>query len=292
MSLLIPVKYNNRGYPSNITPKIQEVAGHFDKKRIAPKLAYSLHTEYSFGKRELKSALIENFNTLSTSHKDFVPQLWFNIKWAEEFIEFIQRLVGDNKPPKIIEIHPAFDDYCKSIADFIKIYEIFEKGILTVFSDVEIVIENRFGSRYRKGNFLISTAEDLFELHQLINTKKLKLRIVLDFPQLFTSYRLTTGLFTREKIESVIQSVTYFRESISGIHIWGKKKYGNKIARAHMGNLDTYFEDENLKEDFLRCVFSLLDDGKPRYFVPEVNSNDKDLAIIVQDFIKFGFKFV
>ena len=44
---LILVKYRNYNY-GKYTPKIEEISAHFDVKSINPKIAYSLHTEYSY----------------------------------------------------------------------------------------------------------------------------------------------------------------------------------------------------------------------------------------------------
>ncbi len=291
MSFLIPIEYNKKKYPKDINANIQEIAAHFDKDKINPSPSYSLHTEYSFNKRKFNSSLIKKFKMLSESHKNFVPQLWYNVEWAKEFANFIICLVDKNNSPKIIEIHPPFDDYCDSIKKFIKIYEIFEKRMLKAFPNVEILIEHRTGTAYRGGKFLISNNEDLLELQKLIINKGLKLRIILDFPQLFTSYHLSTGRFTKEKIESVIRSIEGFKKSIKSIHLWGKKNYGKRLS-SHHGNLDTYFEDKKLKEVFLKEIFNLLNDGKTRYFVPEVQSSEEDIKFIVNDLKKVGFKFI
>lgn len=291
MTFLIPIQYGKRKYPKEIISRVQEIATHFDKDEIDPILDYSLHTEYSFGKRKLNSGLIKKFKLLSTSHKNNVPQLWTNTDWAKEFAEFIIFLVGNKKPPKIIEIHPPFNDYCNSINEFVEIYEIFEKKILESFPNVEILIEHRSGTIYKGGNFLISTYENLVELKKIILEKQLKLRFVLDFPQLFTSYHLSTGRFTEENIKSIIYSCEDFKTFVKSIHLWGKKYYGKRLI-SHMGNLDTYFGNKELKNTFLSAIFNLLNDGKRRYFVPEVNSTDEDLNLIIKDLKDIGFKFI
>ncbi len=45
-----------------------------------------------------------------------------------------------------------------------------------------------------------------------------------------------------------------------------------------------------MKECFLVGLHNLLNDGLPRFFVPEVNSN-QDVAAIVMDLQSIGFKF-
>jgi hypothetical protein len=49
------VKYHGQTYPREIPLRVEEVAGHFDIERINHSLRYSLHTEYSYGKRKFES---------------------------------------------------------------------------------------------------------------------------------------------------------------------------------------------------------------------------------------------
>jgi hypothetical protein len=291
MSIFIPIDYDGRRYPEDISPKIKEVAGNFDVPCIRPLKEYSLHAEYSYGKRKFDTNLISSFSTIKESHKDFVPKLWVSKKWAEEFGEFIIKLVGNNRAPKIIEIHPPFNDYC-NLNDFIEIYKVFEKGISDTYPDTEILIENRYGTLYRGGKFLVSNVTDLEKLCESINKNGLKLRVVLDVIQIFSSYNLGPGKFNTEKISSVIKSIYPIREMIKGVHLWGKKDYGSGRFVSHMGDLNTYFIQKNLKDIFLGELYNLLDDGNPRYFVPEVNSSDLDLRDIIEDLKEKGFKFV
>jgi len=292
MSIFIPIDYDGRRYPEDISPKIKEVAGNFDVAYIRPLKEYSLHTEYSYGKRRFDTNLISGFTTIRESHKDFVPRLWASEAWALEFSEFISKIVGGNRPPKIIEIHPPFNDYCPSIEDFIEIYQVFERSISKQYPETEIFIENRYGTLYRGGKFLISKADEVERLCRSISRMSLKLRIVLDFPQLFSAHNLGPGKFTEDKIVSLMRTVYPFREFIKGVHLWGKKDYGSGKQLSHMGDLDTYFVEKDLKEIFLKELYDILDDGIERYFVPEVNSSDVDLRNIIQDLKEYGFKFV
>ena len=292
MSIFIPIDYDGRRYPEDISPKIKEVAANFDMAYLRPLKEYSLHTEYSYGKRKFNSDAISNFNTIKESQRDFVPMLWANEKWAMEFSDFIFKIVGNNRPPKIIEIHPPFNDYCTCIEDFLKIYGLFEESISKKYPETNIFIENRYGTLYRGGKFLISKADEIENLCKVISRMSLKLRIVLDFPQLFSAYNLGPGKFTEDKIVSLMRAVNPFREYVRGVHLLGKKDYGTGRQVSHMGDLDTYFVEKELKEIFLKELYDLLDDGIQRYFVPEVNSSDQDLRSIIEDLKRYGFKFV
>ena len=54
------VKYHKQAYPSDIPLRLEEVAGHFDIKKICPDSPYSLHTEYSYGSRFLKTRFFKS----------------------------------------------------------------------------------------------------------------------------------------------------------------------------------------------------------------------------------------
>jgi len=295
MSLLIPIKYSKRIYPKEIQPKIEELAGHFDKTafNINPKMEYSLHTEYSFGKRKLNSEILKEFPNIKHSHKNFIPQLWKSKEWSQEFSLFIKKLVGDNKPPKIIEIHPPFTDYCKTFQNFLENYEVFENNILKCFPKVDILIENRYGTMYSGGKFLLTNAEDVISLVKSLNLSNLRLRIAFDVIQMFSAYNLTPKNINIRAIREILETLKVCVSKIRGIHIWGKKLNESGRLLSHIGNLNTYFNyNNNLKLVFLSELKEFLNDLNPRYFLPEVNSGNEDLKSITHDFISIGFKFI
>ena len=115
--MLIPIKYHNKNYPGHIKPQITEIAGHFDISSIPKVTSFSLHTEYSYGKRKFSSMHINNYNELRVSEKNGISQLWFSDKWSSEFANFIKDLCAD-EIPHIIEIHPPFNDYTDSMKIF------------------------------------------------------------------------------------------------------------------------------------------------------------------------------
>ena len=152
------VEYNNIPYPEGYHAHIKEVAGHFDKSTIEPVDVYSLHTEYSYGKRKFDSILISSFPTLKNAHKNGVPQLWFSNEWASQFADFVIALTTDLTAPTTVEVHPPFNDYCTP-EQFAERFQVFENKIHSIYPNTEIVIENRAGSIYRGGklvSFLIS----------------------------------------------------------------------------------------------------------------------------------------
>lgn len=73
MVLFEMVKYHARTYPSDIPLRREEVAAHFDVATIKMGTSYSLHTEYSYGKRALNSNLISKFPVLMEAQKRRSP---------------------------------------------------------------------------------------------------------------------------------------------------------------------------------------------------------------------------
>lgn len=107
------IKYHGRQYPADIPLHIEEIAAHFDVASISGNLDKSLHTEYSYGKRKWDTSLVKIYTEIISAQKDKVPQLWKNEAWALQFADYISKLVGNSTAPKVIEIHPPFNDYKK-----------------------------------------------------------------------------------------------------------------------------------------------------------------------------------
>ena len=216
------VEYNGVPYPDGFDSHIKEVAGHFDKNEIETAELYSLHTEYSYGKRKLDSETIAEFDILKNSHKDGVPQLWKSEEWAEEFAKFIIALTKNKSAPEVIEIHPPFNDYC-NIDLFLQRYQIFEKMIHETYPYAVIVIENRSGAIYKGGKFILGKAKEIAELCQKINDNNINLGVVLDFPQLLTAENLDTIKLDEDKYFLAVDTISEFQKTLK-VYIFGAKR--------------------------------------------------------------------
>jgi len=304
MSRLIPIIYKNMNYPSHIEANIHEVSGNFYKEKLIVKTPYSLHTEPSFGERKFSSDIIGDLVPITSAQKNGIPQLWYNEKWARGFFIFVKRLIGDNKPPEVLEIHPPFNDYCSSFDQFLNIFKVFYKKFKSNYPKTTIVIENRFGTRNKGGKFLLSTCSDVLEFCKILRSQSysdINLKIVLDYPQIFSAETKMErkvvnwmGSNPLQLVEEIIKfnlKLKKYRKLIGGFHMWGKLRSGNRWI-PHAGNLDTFFSNNKiLKKIFLKSVSSTFDDGIARYFVPEVNSGEDDLHSIVKDMKKVNFVF-
>lgn len=288
--MFIPVKYGNKNYPEGITPKIWEVAGHFDKEPLKFGRNYSLHTEYSFTSRKMNSEFIKEFPEILKATANYIPMLWHNKEWAIEFAMFVLRITENVEPPKIIEIHPPFNDYCVTMADFFEVYKVFEDVIMNKYPQTKIVIENRSGSQYRGGEFLLSTKADLLEFCEAIIRADSSLRIVLDIQQLITAEKIGINRFPIETFESLMKEIKVCMSMIDGVHVWARRKNATGRWVSHNGNLDDMFS-EDVKRRFIKAILDATNDGMDRYFVPEVNSSEDDLKEIINDFVEAGARF-
>lgn len=292
MPLFKPIKYMTKKYPEGINANIEEIAAHFDKERIYPDMDYSLHTEYSYTGRRFSSELLNGLEIIKNAKRGNIPLLWFNEGWSEEFYIFIERLTYGCLAPTLIEIHPPFTDYCCDIDEFLKRYIIFEKKILELFPEVQITLENRSGTQYRKSNFLISNLNSILNLIEKMKDIKINLKIVLDVIQLFSA-EIKNNNFKDEIIRKILGELKPYMDYIIGIHIWGKKISKKGRIASHVGDLNSYFNyHTHYKELFLTELYNLLDDEKVRYLVPEVNGSQKDFLSIVNDLVNTGFLFI
>ena len=155
MAKLITVQYQKCMYPKDIKPNIYEVACHCDKKTLNIRGNYSLHTEYSFMGRKFDSEGIQKYNVICNANKKGIPMLWYSKEWALEFAGFIVEITKGEIPPSVIEIHPPFSDY-SDLDVFIDLYKVFDEKIRNYFPDVVILIENRSGTSYSGGKFILS----------------------------------------------------------------------------------------------------------------------------------------
>lgn len=280
------IKYHGQEYPPDIPLHIEEIAAHFDITHIESRLRRSLHTEYSYGKRNLDSELLTKYPALCAAHKGGVPQLWKNRDWALQFADFLFSLNGTISMPSVIEIHPPFSDYT-DITRFIEAYSCFETKIKEYFSAVEILIENRCGSVYHGGKFIVSKVQDIALLCNAIEKNKLELKIAYDVPQIYTAHNAKT----ESDFINLLEDTKPLCNLIGGVHLWGKKLSctGRKVA--HSGDLNTYFEDSAIRDHFLYVFKECFGDGKTRKMVLEVNSGNMDMLSIIDDLKRVGISF-
>jgi len=278
MTMFEMVKYHKQEYPADIPLRIEECTSHFDITSVSSDLQLSMHTEYSYGRRNFDSVVIQSFPTIIAAQKDGVPQLWKNEHWAKEFALFISTLAG-NAIPAVIEVHPPFVDYC-TFDSFLASYRTFESAILEKYPDVTILIENRCGSVYKGGKFLVSKLTDVERLCNLIVQNNLRLKVAYDVPQIYSAHNVSKP----EKYIELLQATKPLRSQIGGVHLWGKRKSESGRLVSHCGDLNSYFAgDMELKHHFLQAFCDCFDDGVTRKMVLEVNSGNEDLQSIIQD---------
>lgn len=281
------IKYHNQSYPTNIPLRIEEVTAHFDTEKVEGLLDFSLHTEYSYGKRNFTSGLVNCFPEIISAQKCGVPQLWKNEIWASQFADFIVALVGNEKNPKVIEIHPPFNDYT-DLEGFISVYTVFEHKIKACFPETEILLENRCGSVYRGGNFVVSKLQNVISLCDAIDAANLSLKIAFDVPQIYTAHNTKT----EEGFVRLLEQTKSVRQFIGGVHLWGKRLSASGRKVSHCGDLNSYFGDVSIKESFLASFKDCFSDGISRKMVLEVNSGNDDLKSIIEDLCFIGIEFV
>ena len=171
---------------------------------------------------------------------------------------------------------------------FISAYSVFESKIKEHFPDVEILIENRCGSVYHGGKFLVSKLQDVAALCNEIDRAGLSLKIAYDVPQIYTAHNVRND---REYI-TILEKTKDIRAFIGGVHLWGKRYSDTGRKVSHCGDLNSYFGNSDVKAAFLKAFNNCFDDGIVRKMVLEVNSGNEDLMSIINDLRATGVRFV
>jgi hypothetical protein len=281
---MILLQYGHQKFPVGVVPLMLEVPAHLDVQYINVVGDYSMHTEYSSKSRKLDSPLLAGLDVLKTSQRKGVPKLWVSMAWAGEFAEHIIRLVGDNQPPSVIEIHPPFMDSTTSMESFLESYAVFEVRILECFPECRILIENRCGTKHPQP-FLLSDADSILRLGLALQTRQLHLGIALDMAQMFTREYGSKRLVGMDGVE-LVRKLVPIHDRIHGLHLWGRGKGGG----AHSGNLDGLFDPStSAKTECLEVLRSMFSDGRSRYLVLEVNNKTGELSSVLEDLLQAGF---
>lgn len=284
-AVLSLLRYRNQVLPDGTIPSTAEIPAHFGVRSIKVSGPYSLHTEYSSKSRAFDSPLLEGLEAVKASQRRGVPELWTSRTWAEEFAEFIFRLVGDAVAPNIIEIHPPFVSSTPSVESFLDIYEVFETAILERFPDCQIVIENRSGTKHPHP-FVLSDANSILALGQALANRSLRLGIALDVPQVFTQEFGSKHSVGMEDV-SLLERLEPIQEQIHTLHLWGRGASGG----AHSGGLDGLFAPgTDAKESCLAMLKRMFKGERRRHLVLEVTRNE-DLVSILEDLSEAGFAF-
>lgn len=96
--------------------------------------------------------------------------------------------------------------------------------------NVEILIENRCGSVYHGGKFILSRMKDVAAMCERIEIKDLKLMIAFDIPQIYTAHSASS----EDKYLSLLREVKGFRrllaESIFGERVTLRPAEGHPTA--------------------------------------------------------------
>ena len=122
--------------------------------------------------------------------------------------------------------------------------------------------------------------------------RKLNLKLVLDYPQVFSAEAIKMDDIKLKKIIDFNNNIKQYISYIGGFHLWGKRKSQTGRWTSHTGDLNTFFSNNDLlKDEFINSVIDTFDDNMVRYFVPEVNSSEEDLQSIINDLLKYDIKF-
>jgi len=310
---IVPIKgRGNLNYPPSlgIQPRIIEISlpkypeiGRSSSKKLRD-LFYSGHTDYICGNLWLNDQWPEEY---ANKIGNFLTNNGFK---SED---------GHAPKLKIVEIHPPLKINLNDYSKFLEYVKVFEEVLRKYASyEFEILLENR---HVKPGQVsLVATSEDFVKLDRVIKENKnagslIDLGFIIDFPQLFESEGLTFqhdpgssnslewfGIDSRayyEKIEKIFSNLYEVRYNIKEIHLWGKCVKVKGGQQPHEGDLNSYFagspcddrykidiseEKMSMKNNFLDRLYDLLDDGRKRYFLPELTSGgEKDLVSIVKD---------
>ena len=258
--VLLPVQVKGLPYPCEIEPNIQYIetsTGIFEyaSPNYVLRITYDNNNDLIWKDKEVLSTIIKN---LQNSFKKY---------GAPELLEFMS-------PYKTAGYEPE---------EFFENYQIFEKGMRN-YSKMKIAMINGYMKAFKGKDFLFSTAPDLARLKNTCKEYKLKLKLSVDFTD-------NNGKNVLKKnMDDTINSLAVMRSFIVGIHLnnidsWGRyRDFYRNDKRHECININEY----PTLSTFMYGLSTIIQDSKPRYFIPDSVKNSDALEILVDTLYRSG----
>jgi hypothetical protein len=185
--------------------------------------------------------------------------------------------------PKLLEFlspyrTPSYDEEA-----FFEKYQIFEKSMRR-YTKMKIAIINGYTKKNKGKDYLFATVDDIVRLRNACKEMKLQLKLSVDF----TDYRGKNII--KNNIDDMVNTLASMRNFIVGLHMnaidsWGRYKdiYVNDERHEYISTMDY-----PTLSTFMAGLSTILQDSRPRYFIPNTVRNSETLEILIDTLYRGG----
>ena len=212
--------------------------------------------------------------------------IWKDQKKLDSLISNLHTSFSGYGHPSLLEFDSPYKGASLTEQEFFLQYIRFEKA-MRKYADMRIALVNGSTRTVKGKSSMYATAEDIIRLHTICRERKLKLKLAVNFSE----NRRKNDL--GESIREAMDTLVTFRRFIIAVHLNsldGWSGYYNIYRDAKDDNGEFIYVDSRVKplSEFLSCFATILQDNRPRYFIPDSVKNSNALEELVDYLFRAG----
>ena len=264
---LIPVKTNHAIYPVGIIAPYQYV------ETISGKISDEIDGKY----------------ILRITYKKGDDTIWTDPEKMEALISNLRSSFETHGLPALLEIDSPYKGASLTEEEFISQYIRFEKATVKR-TGMKIALVNGSTRTVKGKTSMYATVEDLIRLNTLCKERRLKLNLAINFSD--NRRRNDIG----ENLSGSVDILAALRKFIIAIHLnalSGWSGYHKTYSKDIDEDSRYIYIDNRVKplSEFLACFATLIQDGRPRYFIPDSVGSSASLEELVDYLFRAGIDF-
>ena len=264
---LIPVSPRGVTYPSDIVSSHQYIETYNGKITVPVERKYILRITYKKGD----------------------DSIWTDPDKMESLISNLRESFETFGQPVLLEIDSPYKSAGLTEEEFISKYVLFEKAIVKR-SGMKIALVNGSTRPVKGKTCMYATLEDIIRLNTICQDRRLKLKLAINF----SDNRRKNDI--GEQMPGSVDTLVAFRKFIIAVHLNalnGWSGYHKTYSRNDDDESEYIYIDTRVKplSEFLACFSTVIQDGTPRFFIPDSVGYSGALEELVDYLFRAGIDF-
>lgn len=220
---------------------------------------------------------------LSIVYEKTNDEIWKSKDALENMIKNLHASFKQFGAPRLLEFLSPYRTPDCTEEKFFEKYQMFEKSMRR-YTKMKIAVINGYTKRSKDKDYLFSTVNDIARLRNTCKELKLQLKLSVDFTD---SNRRNT---IKKDMDDMINTLASMRNFIVGIHTNEIDSWGTNSHTYHNDKRYEYINsfDYPTLSTFMSGLAIILQDSRPRYFIPNTVKNSEKLEILIDTLYRVG----
>lgn len=231
---------------------------------------------------------VEGNYILRVTYKKGDDSIWTDSEKMEILVANLHESFETFGLPLLLEIDSPYKGAGLTEEEFISRYALFESAV--VKRPMKIALVNGSTRTVKGRTSMYASLEDIIRLDAICRDRRLKLKLAINFSD--NRRRNDIG----EKLSGSVETLIAFRKFIIAVHLnalSGWSGYRKTYSRNPDDDAKYIYIDTRVKplSEFLACFSTLIQDGTPRFFIPDSIGSSSDLEELVDYLFRAGIDF-